>query len=67
MACAQRQQEIALIASAVTSRIANSLNNDCRLFGEYQPHHCHHRLVADYLHREWGDVEIEHLSLKEQL
>lgn len=27
-----------------------------------RPHHCHRRLVAEYLRSHWGDVEIIHLG-----
>lgn len=33
----------------------------CLLCSEHQPHHCHRRLVAEYLRDKWGDLEIEHL------
>lgn len=33
----------------------------CLLCSEEKPHHCHRRLVAEYLKAEWKDVEIEHL------
>lgn len=33
----------------------------CLLCSEDKPHHCHRRLVAEYLRDKWGDVEIEHL------
>lgn len=34
----------------------------CLLCSEDQPHHCHRRLVADYLKHYWGDVEVKHLT-----
>ena len=34
----------------------------CLLCSEDQPHHCHRRLVAEYLRDHWGDVEIVHLT-----
>lgn len=34
----------------------------CLLRSEDKPHHCHRRLVADYLKQHWGDVEIRHLG-----
>ncbi len=40
------------------------VDNACLLCSEDQPHHCHRRLVAEYLKEHWGDVEIEHLGLK---
>ena len=27
-----------------------------------KPHHCHRRLVAEYLRKHWGNVEIAHLG-----
>lgn len=27
-----------------------------------KPHHCHRRLVAEYLKQGWGDVDISHLG-----
>lgn len=37
------------------------LDGACLLCSEPTPHHCHRRLVAEYLQEKWGDVEIEHL------
>ncbi|MDR8027957.1 DUF488 domain-containing protein [Burkholderia cenocepacia] len=37
------------------------LDGACLLCSEDKPHHCHRRLVAEYLRERWGDVEIEHL------
>ncbi len=34
----------------------------CLLCSEDKPHHCHRRLVAEYLRDAWGDVEINHLT-----
>ena len=34
----------------------------CLLCSEDQPHHCHRRLVAEYLNDRWGGVEIAHLG-----
>lgn len=33
----------------------------CLLCSEDKPHHCHRRLVAEYLKNHWGDVQIAHL------
>jgi uncharacterized protein (DUF488 family) len=33
----------------------------CLLCSEETPHHCHRRLVAEYLKEHWPDVEIEHI------
>ena len=37
------------------------LDGGCLLCSEDKPHHCHRRLVAEYLKGKWGVVEIEHL------
>ena len=34
----------------------------CLLCSEDKPHHCHRRLVADYLRQHWGDVDVSHLT-----
>jgi len=34
----------------------------CLLCSEDKPHHCHRRLVAEYLKQHWGDVDIAHLG-----
>ncbi len=33
----------------------------CLLCSEATPHHCHRRLVAEYLGDRWGNVDIVHL------
>ena len=38
-----------------------SLDGGCLLCSEDKPHHCHRRLVAEYLKDKWTDVEVEHL------
>lgn len=37
------------------------LEGGCLLCSEEKPHHCHRRLVVDYLKEKWGTVEIVHL------
>jgi uncharacterized protein (DUF488 family) len=37
------------------------LDGACLLCSEDKPHHCHRRLVAEYLKEKWGDLEIVHL------
>ena len=37
------------------------LDGGCLLCSEEKPHHCHRRLVAEYLKEHWGHVEIEHI------
>lgn len=38
------------------------LDNGCLLCSEHEPHHCHPRLVVEYLNRHWDtDIEVVHL------
>jgi len=38
------------------------LDKGCLLCSEDKPHHCHRRLVAEYLKKKWDEkVEIKHL------
>lgn len=39
------------------------LEEGCLLCSGDAPHHCHGRLVAEYLHEHWGGVETEHLRM----
>ena len=57
------KQFLALMAER---RIETSIDKDlvagaCLLCSEATPHHCHRRLVAEYLRGKWGDVDIQHL------
>ena len=38
------------------------LDGGCLLCSEDEPHHCHRRLVAEYIKEKWGEVEIEHIT-----
>ena len=40
------------------------ISEGCLLCSEDKPHHCHRRLVAEYLKQYWGDFEISHLGIK---
>jgi len=37
------------------------IDGACLLCSEAEPHHCHRRLIAEYLNQHWGDVEVQHL------
>ena len=39
----------------------SALDRACLLCSEDKPHHCHRRLVAEYLKDKWNDLEITHL------
>lgn len=40
------------------------VDDGCLLCSEDQPHHCHRRLVAEYLDEHWGGVKVRHLGLR---
>ncbi len=47
----------------IEERVSRELLADaCLLCSEDKPDHCHRRLVAEYLRRHWGDVDITHLA-----
>ena len=37
------------------------LNHGCLLCIEHLPHHCHRRLVSEYLSAKWGGIKTNHL------
>jgi uncharacterized protein (DUF488 family) len=37
------------------------IDGGCLLCSEETPERCHRRLVAEYLNKKWGDVQIQHL------
>ena len=37
------------------------LQRGCLLCSEHLPHHCHRRLVAEYLNSKWGGIMAKHL------
>lgn len=37
------------------------IKGGCLLCSEEKPHHCHRRLVGEYLSQHWGGLEIKHL------
>jgi uncharacterized protein (DUF488 family) len=37
------------------------LQQGCLLCSEHLPHHCHRRLVAEYLNTKWGGIQTKHL------
>jgi uncharacterized protein (DUF488 family) len=44
-----------------TSLAMDLVDNACLLCSEDKPHHCHRRLVAEYLQRHWPQVAVQHL------
>jgi uncharacterized protein (DUF488 family) len=46
----------------IEKRISPELiTGSCLLCSESKPHHCHRRLVAEYLKDKWGNINIYHL------
>jgi len=39
-----------------------TIKGGCLLCSEDKPHHCHRRLVVEYLRSKWGDLDIRHLT-----
>ena len=37
------------------------VDQGCLLCSENKPHHCHRRLVVEYLQNKWGDINTTHL------
>lgn len=52
-----------LMAKRNVERIDKALIEDsCLLCSEHKPHHCHRRLVIEYLNSHWNtDFEVKHL------
>jgi uncharacterized protein (DUF488 family) len=56
------QQFLKLISERHIEDIDKDLiDGACLLCSEDKPHHCHRRLVAEYLDGKWGNIEIVHL------
>ncbi|MGB8582772.1 MAG: DUF488 domain-containing protein [Candidatus Sulfotelmatobacter sp.] len=46
----------------IESRVSKDLiEGGCLLCSEDKPRNCHRRLVAEYLQKKWGGLEIEHI------
>ena len=47
----------------VESTLSKQIISDgCLLCSEHKPHHCHRRLVAEYLKQHWGGIDVIHLE-----
>ena len=47
---------------AIEETIPRELIEDgCLLCSEHEPHHCHRRLVVEYLEQHWGPLQVTHL------
>jgi hypothetical protein len=61
--CAERKFLALMERRRIEERIPREvLNEGCLLSSEHQPHHCHRRLVAEYLRAKWGDIDIVHIE-----
>jgi len=38
------------------------IEDGCLLCSEHEPHHCHRRLVVEYLQQHWGPLTVTHLT-----
>jgi uncharacterized protein (DUF488 family) len=57
-----RQKFLHLMAARRIEELDRLLmDGGCLLCSEDRPHHCHRRLVAEYLRDKWTGVEIVHL------
>ncbi len=57
-------QFLNLMAKRNIERIIDrsTLDRGCLLCSEHEPHHCHRRLVVDYLNDSWGSIlKVKHL------
>lgn len=54
---------LALMAARRIDHVVSpgELDQACLLCSEHLPEHCHRRLVAEYMKKKWGNVEIVHL------
>nr|WP_272840542.1 DUF488 domain-containing protein [Citrobacter freundii] len=57
------QKFLNLMAQRNIERIDKKIiYNNCLLCSEHKPHHCHRRLVIEYLNKHWDtDLEVKHL------
>lgn len=60
---AYEQKFLKLIADRqIEKKVSPELiDGACLLCSEAKPHHCHRRLVAEYLNGKWGNISIHHL------
>lgn len=58
------QQFFELIRTREIEKIIDPavMEDSCLLCSEDKPHHCHRRLVAEYLATKWSNVEIVHIT-----
>ncbi|WP_409247922.1 DUF488 family protein [Enterobacter hormaechei] len=61
--CHRQNMKTSIINGSEVSRLSVAIQfaDACLLCSEHKPHHCHRRLVAEYLADKWPDVTIMHL------
>ena len=57
------QQYLNLIKERKIETIIKSdlIADSCLLCSEAKPHFCHRRLAAEYLQKQWGNINVNHL------
>ena len=51
--------DVRRVEAAITPEV---LDGGCLLCSEHEPHHCHRRLIAEYLKSKWNvDLKVTHL------
>ncbi|KKR03545.1 MAG: hypothetical protein UT30_C0026G0005 [Candidatus Uhrbacteria bacterium GW2011_GWF2_39_13] len=57
------QQFVELMTKRCVEKILvkEQISGSCLLCSEATPEHCHRRLIAEYLQKSWGNIEIIHL------
>ncbi|MGH8863319.1 MAG: DUF488 family protein [Burkholderiales bacterium] len=53
--------ELMVVRRIEATLTPSSVDEACLLCSEDKPHHCHRRLVAEYLKGKWGNVDVVHL------
>ncbi len=58
----ERKYNELITSRQIEKKLSKELvSGGCLLCSEEKPHHCHRRLVAEYLQQKWGDIAIQHL------
>lgn len=58
----EREYKALMVARGIENVISrDTAHLGCLMCSEKQPHHCHRRLVAEYLQERWDSVSTNHL------
>ena len=60
-ACERRFIELMTERKIESKLSPEQISDGCLLCSEDKPHHCHRRLVAEYLQGHWGFIQVSHL------